>query len=105
MLVMVVPMLAPMTIAIAFSTLSSPAATAVTISEVLVEELWTSTVARMPSMTPLKGFSATSNILAESFPPTSLNPVLSTFKLRKNVHIKAGTDAPTNFLRQLTPDK
>jgi hypothetical protein len=52
LLVTEVPMLAPMMIGIAPSTVSAPAATSATVSEVVVDELWTSVVPRMPANRP-----------------------------------------------------
>ena len=74
-LVTEVPMLAPMTMNTAVLTESSSAPTREMMMEVVVEEDWTSTVARIPIMSAEIGLSATSNILADDLPPRSLKPV------------------------------
>ena len=87
-LVTEVPMLAPITMNTAEFTESSFAPTREMMMEVVVDEDCTSTVARMPIMTPLMGLSTTSNILAESLPPSSLNPVPMTESTSRNTQMQ-----------------
>ncbi len=60
-LVTLVPMLAPMIMGTASSTPTSPAATMPTIVDVLTDDDWTSTVARMPTNRPLIGLLTRAN--------------------------------------------
>ena len=83
-----VPMLAPITMNTALLTLSSLAPTREMMIEVVVDELCTKTVARMPIMTPEIGLSTTSNIFALSFPPKILNPVPITDSTRRNTQMQ-----------------
>lgn len=59
--VTVVPMLAPMIMGTASSTPTTPAATRPTITEVLADEDWTSTVPRIPTHRPAIGFVTAEN--------------------------------------------
>mmetsp|Transcript_89084 Transcript_89084/g.252574 ORF Transcript_89084/g.252574 Transcript_89084/m.252574 type:complete len:237 (+) Transcript_89084:879-1589(+) len=71
-LVTEVPMFAPMMTGTASWELSCPAATRPTTMEVLVEEDCTSTVPRMPIMSPTTGFGMCPNSAPASFPPSTL---------------------------------
>lgn len=55
-LVMVVPIFAPITIGMAVSRVSAPPATNPTTKEVVVDELWIKLVATIPIIKPEKGF-------------------------------------------------
>jgi hypothetical protein len=69
-----VPILAPMMMGIAPSMVRAPAATRPTVIEVVVDELCTSVVARMPMKSPTKGL-AVRSIRASAKPfPMSLKP-------------------------------
>ena len=57
MLVILVPMFAPITTGMAWFSSITPAATRLTTMEVEVEEDWTSTVAMMPVISPAIGLS------------------------------------------------
>mmetsp|Transcript_35062 Transcript_35062/g.88376 ORF Transcript_35062/g.88376 Transcript_35062/m.88376 type:complete len:229 (+) Transcript_35062:967-1653(+) len=70
-----VPMLAPMIMGIAFFTSMRPAAVMVMMMDVLVDEDWTSTVARMPIIKPATGLSKSSlfrKVAPAVFPPKIL---------------------------------
>ena len=71
-LVMVVPMLAPMTMGMAPSMEIAPPATMPTISEVVVELLCTSDVARTPINSPTSGKEVAVRIFSENSFPNSL---------------------------------
>ena len=71
-----VPMLAPMTIHTALATGSgfSGAATRPTIIEVVTDELCISVVARIPTISAMKGFSVAAKKAPSTSFPNSLNP-------------------------------
>jgi len=62
-LVIVVPILAPMIIGTAPSSVSDPEATKATVSEVVVELLWIMAVTNNPMNKPVKGFDVASKIV------------------------------------------
>lgn len=75
-LVTVVPMFAPMIIgtALAIGKASPGAATSPTMSAVDTEELCTMVVARMPTISPMNGFSVAAKKLSSNPPPSDLKP-------------------------------
>ncbi len=75
-LVTVVPMFAPITIGTALATGSgfSGAATRPTIREVVTDELCTIVVARMPTISPRKGFAVAAKKESSSRCPSDLKP-------------------------------
>ena len=104
-LVTEVPMLAPITMNTAMRTLSSFAPTRAMMMEVVVEELCTRTVASTPIIIALIGLSAMSNILDESLPPRSLNPVPMIPSTRRNTQMQYMTHQNRATLVQLTPER
>ena len=94
---------APMTMGMAVDTLISSAPTSPMMMDVEVEELWTSTVARMPIITPDMGLSTTSNILALSFPPRSLKPVPIRPRQTKKSHMRYHTKKKIATFTHWTP--
>jgi hypothetical protein len=68
-----VPMFAPMMIGIAPSMVNAPAATSPTVIEVVVEELWTSVVARIPMKSPTNGLEVRSISVSAKPLPKNLN--------------------------------
>ena len=77
LLVMVVPMLAPMIMGAAISTVSVPAPTSVTSVAVVTEDDCTSTVARMPANSPARGLVTFSSSRSWKPAPSVLMPVSS----------------------------
>ena len=76
--VTVVPMLAPMIIGTAASTLMVPAATSPTIVDVDTEDDWTSTVASTPTKRPARGLLTLSKSCSSTPLPRPLIPASST---------------------------
>ena len=72
-LVIVVPMLAPITIGMALSTVIEPAATKAITSEVVVELLWNRAVMRIPINNPLNGFDVANSIVSVKGPESLLD--------------------------------
>lgn len=68
-LVMVVPMFAPMMMGIALCSVIDPEATSATTSEVVVELLCNIAVIRRPMNKPVKGFEVASKIVSATFLP------------------------------------
>jgi len=74
--VTVVPMFAPMTMgtALAIGSAFSGAATSATIIDVVTDELWTSVVARTPTINAMNGFSVAAKNDSSTSRPRDLNP-------------------------------
>ena len=72
-LVIVVPMLAPIIIGMALSTEIDPAATNAITSDVLVELLCSRAVIRIPMKSPLKGFDVAKSMVSVNGPDNSLD--------------------------------
>ncbi len=82
--VTVVPMLAPMMMGTAFSIDSMPAATNPTTVEVVMDELWTMLVARIPMKRPTSGLDVVAIRRSEKPAPNISNPVPSNLTLTRN---------------------
>ena len=85
--VMVVPMLAPITIGIAFVRDKEPEATTATMSVVVVELLCKIAVASNPMKSPTNGFDVTSKMDFAAPSPSTLKPTLIMWIENKNAAI------------------
>ena len=85
--VTLVPMLAPMTIGIAPLTSSAPPATRPTAIEVVVDELWTRLVARMPMKRPTKGLEVVVRSCSANPRPKNLKESPISVMLTKNPYM------------------
>mmetsp|Transcript_16940 Transcript_16940/g.53398 ORF Transcript_16940/g.53398 Transcript_16940/m.53398 type:complete len:208 (-) Transcript_16940:15-638(-) len=96
-----VPMLAPMIMGIALSTFIRPAAVMVMMIDVLVDEDWTRTVARMPITRPAKGLLKISlfrNVCPAVLPPSTLKA----FPIRPRDIMKRYSSANTQTIFRKT---
>mmetsp|Transcript_29292 Transcript_29292/g.66409 ORF Transcript_29292/g.66409 Transcript_29292/m.66409 type:complete len:243 (-) Transcript_29292:14-742(-) len=105
-LVTEVPMLAPMMTGMAAFTVMVSAPTRPTTIDVLVDDDWTMTVARIPVMRPARGFSTAVNILPAPLPPRHLKaspsicrPTRKKYRLMQNA-----TKTPATISHPLGPE-
>ena len=98
-LVTEVPMLAPMMIGIAPSMVSAPAATSPTVIEVVVDELCTRLVARMPTRSPTNGFAVRAISSSANPFPKSLNDRPIRSRPRKKANSRATSESGPSHAR------
>ena len=96
-----VPMFAPMTMGMAPSMVSAPAATRATIMDVVVDELWTCVVASKPTKSPTNGLEVRSMSASAKPLPKSLKdrPIMSRPTKNPNNRVHSRISRSTNHER------